>query len=79
MFNWTNPEAIHNKNIKPHFNEVGPYVFLEKHKRVNITWHAENGTVSFNQTRTWHFIPELSNGSLTDEITSVNVMAAVSK
>lgn len=77
MFNWTNPGDIHNTSIKPHFVELGPYVFLEKHKRVNLSWHPENGTVSYDQVRTWHFVPELSNGSLSDEITNINVMTAV--
>lgn len=78
MFNWTNPDQVQNLKIKPHFVEMGPYVFLEKHKRVNVTWNAENGTVSYNQIRTWHFVPEKSNGSLADVVTNVNVITAVS-
>jgi scavenger receptor class B, member 1 len=27
MFNWTNADQIHNRSVKPHFKEVGPYVF----------------------------------------------------
>lgn len=27
FFNWTNHEKIHNHSIKPHFTEMGPYVF----------------------------------------------------
>lgn len=27
MFNWTNPEEVHNLSTKPHFTEMGPYVF----------------------------------------------------
>lgn len=27
MFNWTNPEQVHNKSSKPHFTEMGPYTF----------------------------------------------------
>lgn len=77
MFNWTNPEDIKNPNVKPNFVEMGPYTFLEKHKRVNLNWHEENGTLSYDQIRQWHFVPELSNGSLLDEITNVNVMATV--
>lgn len=77
LFNWTNPEHISNPNIKPNFTECGPYVFLEKHKRVDVVWHPENNTVSYNQIRTWHFVPELSNGHLDDKITSINVMMSV--
>lgn len=77
LFNWTNPEAFNNVSVKPDFVQMGPYVFLEKHERVNLTWHPENDTVSFYQRRTWHFVPEMSNGTLDDEATQVNTMSAV--
>lgn len=81
LFNWTNAaEVLQNPHtVKPHFAEVGPYVFQEHHRRVAIEWHPENDTVSFNQTRTWHFVPEMSHGSLDDLVTNVNVIAAVSR
>lgn len=79
MFNWTNADEIQAKNYKPNLTEVGPYVFLEKHKRVNVTFHPENDTVSFDQIRTWHFMPNMSVGTLDDNITNVNVIAAVSE
>lgn len=78
MFNWTNAEDIHKPGFKPNLVEMGPYVFTEKHDRVNVSFHKENDTVSFDQIRTWHFEPSLSNGTLEDEVTNVNVIAAVS-
>lgn len=77
MFNWTNSEDIYEPNYKPNLVELGPYVFLEKHMRVNVSFHPENDTVTFDQIRTWHFMPEMSNGTLDDKITNVNVIAAV--
>lgn len=77
MFNWTNSEDIYEPNYKPNLVELGPYVFLEKHIRVNVSFHPENDTVTFDQIRTWHFMPEMSNGTLDDKITNVNVIAAV--
>lgn len=77
MFNWTNPNDIRTPKYKPNLVEMGPYVFMEKHQRVNVTFHPENDTVSFDQIRTWHFVAEKSNGSLDDEVTNVNVIAAV--
>ncbi|KAL1463108.1 hypothetical protein WDU94_014895 [Cyamophila willieti] len=75
MFNWTNPEeSLSNSQVKPILVERGPYVFREVHEKLNLTWNA-NGTVSYWQRRTWYFEPSLSNGSLTDVITSVNVVA----
>lgn len=78
MFNWTNAHEIQAINYKPNLTEVGPYVFLEKHTRVNVTFHPENDTVSYDQIRTWHFMPNMSVGSLDDNITNVNVIAVVS-
>lgn len=76
MFNWTNTEELDNQMVKPKFDQLGPYVFSEKHKRVNIEWH-DNDTVSFNTIRTWHYQPDRSNGSLTDLITNLNVISMV--
>lgn len=78
LFNWTNADQANEPGVVPHFVEMGPYVFLERHDRVAIDWHPENGTVSYNQTRTWHYVPELSNGTLDDRVTNLNVISAVS-
>lgn len=74
FFNWTNPEAT-SASVKPHFVEIGPYVFREYHHRVNIVWNA-NETVTYRQVRSWHFKPEMSNGSLDDKVTNLNMVAA---
>lgn len=77
MFNWTNSQDINQPNYKPNLVELGPYVFEENHERVNLTFHPERDTLSFDQIRTWYYQPEMSNGSLDDLITNVNVIAAV--
>ncbi|XP_014229611.1 protein croquemort-like [Trichogramma pretiosum] len=72
MFNWTNfEETLKNASVKPHFDEVGPYVFREVDIKMNKTWN-KNGTITFRVKRVWHFIPEESKGNLTDEITNLN-------
>lgn len=75
LFNWTNPDKLTEKDYKPNFVEVGPFVFHESHKRVNITWN-KNSTVTFDQIRTWHFDEKLSNGSLLEPVTTANVITA---
>ncbi len=50
----------------------------EKHTRINIETF-DNGTMKFMQRRTWHFVPELSNGTLDDNITTLNVPVVVSQ
>lgn len=76
MFNWTNPKDIYDHSINPNFVEMGPYVFEEKHTRNDVQFYP-NSTVAFNQTRTWHFRADLSNGTLDDQITHLNTIAMV--
>ncbi|KAH8262158.1 hypothetical protein KR038_004698 [Drosophila bunnanda] len=75
MFNWTNPEEIRNKNVKPNFVEMGPYTFLEKHKKENYTFF-DNATVAYYERRTWFFDPERSNGTLDDLVTAAHAITA---
>lgn len=78
LFNWTNAdEVIESKwAVKPKLEQCGPYVFSEHHVRVNLTWN-NNNTVSFQQKRIWHFLPEFSNGTLSDNITNINPIVSV--
>uniref|UniRef100_A0AAG5DQF4 Scavenger receptor class B n=1 Tax=Anopheles atroparvus TaxID=41427 RepID=A0AAG5DQF4_ANOAO len=73
LFNWTNADQLADLTVKPNFAELGPYTFSELHERVNLVWN-DNNTVTFQQRRTWHFMPELSRGSLDDVVTNLNVI-----
>uniref|UniRef100_A0A6M2DE38 Putative plasma membrane glycoprotein cd36 n=1 Tax=Xenopsylla cheopis TaxID=163159 RepID=A0A6M2DE38_XENCH len=75
LFNWTNPDDINNHDIKPHFVEMGPYVFYEKHVRVDLNWN-NNKTVTFKQRRIWNFMPDMSTGTLDDMVTNLNVIVS---
>lgn len=72
FFNVTNTEDVVRNKAKPILVEMGPYVFEEKHTRVNIK-EFDNQTVQFQQRRTWHFAEQLSSGTLQDNITALNV------
>ena len=54
--------------------QVGPYTFLENQRKVNITFNAD-ATVDYYQVKSWDFRPELSGGSLEDEIYMPNMIA----
>lgn len=43
---------------------------------MNIIWNV-NDTVTFQQIRRWHFVPERSTGTLKDDITNINAIAVV--
>lgn len=76
FFNWTNPEDINNSSVKPKFQQVGPYRFVETKEKVNVTWN-KNNSVTFNQLRYWYF-DKNSPRNLTDRITSLNAVSLVS-
>ncbi|XP_063242448.1 protein peste-like isoform X1 [Bacillus rossius redtenbacheri] len=75
MFNWTNAEKFGVAGVKPNFLQLGPYTFTEHHEKVNITWNPNN-TVSYRQIRRWQFDPSNSNGSLSDQVTTVDLLVA---
>ncbi|KZC09768.1 PREDICTED: protein croquemort-like [Dufourea novaeangliae] len=76
MFNLTNPEAFTSPDgTKPHFEEMGPYVFREIDYKVQQDWN-ENNTITYQRKRVWHFDESLSAGSLSDNVTNINPVTA---
>ncbi|XP_050499800.1 protein peste isoform X1 [Diabrotica virgifera virgifera] len=72
LFNWTNPEQIYNISDKPEFQEVGPYRFKEIKEKINISWHEDNYTVSYQHRKLYYFDHENSLRKLTDVISTIN-------
>lgn len=71
-FNVTNPEEyLAGGKIK--LEEVGPFVYEEKWVREEVEWLEENTAVKFRMKRSYHHRPDLSSGSLSDQITLPNV------
>jgi len=73
LFKVLNPDQVL-KGAKPELEEVGPYVFTEKHHKTKLVWNR-NGTVTYRQVRTWNFMSDLSKGSLEDNVTILNSVA----
>lgn len=74
--NWTNPEDIYNKTIKPRFEQIGPYRFTETKEKVNITWNPNN-TVTYKHLRRWYFDDVFTPGSLKDKVVTINPILLV--
>ncbi|XP_059055448.1 protein croquemort-like [Achroia grisella] len=73
LFNISNVnEILADRNVKPHLVQFGPYVYRETHTKANLTWNNHNDTLTYFNQRWWHFQPDMSNGSLSDNITNVN-------
>ncbi|VVD05289.1 unnamed protein product [Leptidea sinapis] len=51
--------------------------FREHRRHVNVSWHPSNGSIAYKTQRTWYF-DETSNVTLQDNITILNIIAAVS-
>jgi scavenger receptor class B protein 1 len=77
FFNWTNPEDVYNPNIKPRFEQVGPYRYTEIRKKINLQYF-ENDTLSFAREH-WYYFKEHESpkNPKKDVITTVNIIALI--
>lgn len=72
MFSMVNGDDYIKNNAKPIIEEKGPYTFRETQQKVNLVWH-DDGTISYNRRKFWHFEPSMSAGPLTDTVISLNL------
>lgn len=77
LYNWTNPEEFGNLSSKPILQQLGPYRFIDKPDKVNISWHPANSSVTYRRRSFYYFDAAGSAGSLDDEITTLNAVALV--
>lgn len=78
LFNFSNSDEFRkNMSIKPRFEEIGPYIFKEERAKVDVVWN-DNYTVTFNQSRTWYFLPDESV-DISLPITNLNAIPVVNK
>ena len=72
LFSLENHDDFMAGNAKPLLVQKGPYVFEESIERANVVHHPHNGSVTYQTRRFWKFVPDASNGSLDDNVTTVN-------
>lgn len=77
LFNWTNPNELYNKDIKPNFQQVGPYRFKEVKEKVNITFN-QNDTISYSYVKYYYYMENESPNQLNKIINTINPVALVS-
>jgi len=74
VFNFTNSdEFLANGNVKPKFQELGPYVFQEVWIKEDIKWKDDGSSIEYHQTKSYKFLPAESNGKLRDQVTVPNI------
>lgn len=52
-------------------------IFRENRTKVNITFNNNNNTITYMQLKSWQFDLTLSNGSLSDQVTTINIVLNV--
>lgn len=77
FFNWTNSKDVYNKSIKAKFEEIGPYVYSDRMKKVDVLFNNDNNTLTYKVQRTWHVMDDLTK-NVNDKVVTLNALAAVS-
>lgn len=71
IFNWTNADQIGRfPAVKPHFQEVGPFLFDEILKKIDLVFDPSENQVSFSLDRTNEFNREASLDDLDLQVIS---------
>ena len=73
FFHITNLQEFLYEGQAPVYREQGPYVFREIYMRHNIKFSDNQELVSYSEAIQNQFIPEMSIGSLDDEISIINL------
>ncbi|GFR32651.1 lysosome membrane protein 2 [Trichonephila clavata] len=71
IFNITNAKEVM-EGLKPNVEEIGPYVFKQYRSKDVLSWNKEAMTVTYNDLKRYHFVPELS-ASMSNRIYSLNL------
>lgn len=77
LFDVQNAEEVEMNGSKPILKERGPYTFLEKMWRDDISFDSDR-FVTFKRFKGFHFLRDKSVGPLSDEVTALNIPIVVS-
>jgi hypothetical protein len=77
IFNVTNSKAVLG-GARPVFQEVGPLVYEEKRAKVIKNVNRHNDTLTYRQSVTYFFRPDLSAARQEDFVTFINLPLVVS-
>ena len=72
MYTITNLVDVRN-GARPTLKRLGPYTFRKVKRKVRVKFSTDNTTVSFRELSTYVAIPEATNGSLDDPVTTLNL------
>jgi hypothetical protein len=72
LFDVQNPEEAA-EGEAPILLERGPYTFLQTRRKDNWYFENHNLEIKYKEIKGYYFLPEMSNGTLEDVITNINV------
>lgn len=78
LFNVKNPDEVVS-GAYPVIEERGPYVFREVFKYEIDGWNENQTLITYRKRKFYYFDAELSNGTLQDNITIINLPLIVSR
>lgn len=73
LFNITNSNEVL-RGATPVLQQVGPYTFEEKQHKHDLTFSDDGGMVTYVQNKTFYFRQDLTPGSLSDPVTTINAV-----
>lgn len=73
-----NAESFQRDGLPPQLVETGPYTFREIRTKERVSFSEDETNVTYHDIKTFYFEPELSKGSLEDEVNVINVPLVVS-
>ncbi len=79
FFNIKNLEEVEKGEQNAFLEQKGPYVFREILEKNNIRFDENGTTLTYNPVLNFQFMPNMSVGSLNDQITTLNIPAFVNK
>lgn len=57
----------------PKLSQIGPFTFEQIREKVNIQFETKNETVTYDQRKTWHFLPEHSITKDLEGLKTINI------
>ncbi|XP_078741573.1 scavenger receptor class B member 1-like, partial [Lampetra fluviatilis] len=76
LYHVDNAEDVVQRGHKPRVSQRGPFTYREERHKVDLRFY-DRPLVSFRERRVYHFAPELSVGSESDSLTTLNMPALV--
>ncbi|KAI1286724.1 Lysosome membrane protein 2 [Halotydeus destructor] len=73
VFDIQNGDEVANNRAVPVLVQRGPYTFFETREKIVLDFSNDSEVIHYQDIKRFYFMPELSNGTLQDEVNFINV------